>query len=711
MAKSFGDETVVEILDTETATDTDYEYTITHYQETDYGEDLTWDYYEVESVKVRDKTKSSYGEPASHLVKIDGTWHMYYSGERTDDGELAQVNDLTETYKDCTNLTSMPVLPDYIATLNRTYSGCTSLTTTRSIPVDQISSMYRCFKGCTSLVTPPTFYYKDQTTTRSVTVHKSAGGTETKTLPWHYSTGTIIGMTFIFSYPVYSILTNFEECFYGCTSLTSMPTLVDTQSYRIHQDPNAASSTQYDPYEVWEDDHPYINLTSCFYNCSSLSTTTTLIERVRRVDNCFYGAFSQDVNIHVACEITGTTNVVDSTSGRHQVYILNDAKTSATEASWREAASYSPYLHYELDDVTNPAMGITVKRVDANNSTTEDDEGAWAWISGSQSYGIYIPVGYSNTVNITLTRNSSAESVTWGSATTSNGTATKTFQKWISLGSDTGRQVFRYQLTQTVKDGNNSTVLSRSTQDTELILPAIFAMVDFKAGGLGMGIGTYAKADNLLNIAFETEFSGDVTTKADLIVEDDMYIDLDNINDADLIQNVNQLGWTTEQNQLFDAIYPVGTCYETYDTNIDPNTAFYGVWSNDDYKETKKLLWTNNSPTSRFAATTINVSNINQYDFIDVMFAHYIDAMNVAIFRCEVGGYTGVASVAGVANTGDCRRTFYTNSSGVVFSVGYVAPGNTTTISSGASNAAYNDAAIPIKIYGVKKVKVWKRTD
>ena len=220
-----------------------------------------------------------------------------------------------------------------------------------------------------------------------------------------------------------------------------------------------------------------------------------------------------------------------------------------------------------------------------------------------------------------------------------------------------------------------------------------------KAFIIGNGTANDARSN-----AFSVDWDGNVETN-------NVLLELDNVADADLIQNVNQLGWTTEQNQLFDAIYPVGTCYETYDTNIDPNTAFYGVWSNDDYKETKKLLWTNGSPTSRFAAQTINISNINQYDFIDVMFVHYANAMNIAIFRCEVGGYTGVASIAGVANAGDCRRTFYTNSNGVVFSVGYTAPGNTTTINSGASNVAYNDAAIPIKIYGVKKVKVWKRTD
>ena len=83
------------------------------------------------SVGVIDNTKSSYGEIKENI-------------------EGLQVKALSETFKDCTNLTTIPSIPSSISIMLGMFENCASLTTAPVIN-ENVNVMNYLFRGCTSL--------------------------------------------------------------------------------------------------------------------------------------------------------------------------------------------------------------------------------------------------------------------------------------------------------------------------------------------------------------------------------------------------------------------------------------------------------------------------------------------------------------------------------------------------------------------------------
>ena len=123
--------------------------------------------------------------------------------------------------------------------------------------------------------------------------------------------------------------------------------------------------------------------------------------------------------------------------------------------------------------------------------------------------------------------------------------------------------------------------------------------------------------------------------------------------------------------------------------------------------ETKTLLWTNASPTSDFAAQTLDSSDgipdLSEYDTVEIVCRYSTTDDTRTRYICDVGGsspmywfyytatdgkYTGVRS----------RNVVSASTTGVTFNACSGKTGNSTT------NTKNNGYIIPIKIYGVKVV-------
>lgn len=112
--------------------------------------------------------------------------------------------------------------------------------------------------------------------------------------------------------------------------------------------------------------------------------------------------------------------------------------------------------------------------------------------------------------------------------------------------------------------------------------------------------------------------------------------------------------------------------------------------------EYKKLLWTNPSPTSSFAAQTISL-DLSDYDAIEIIIrSDTANTYTLAPIVTEVGK-GGIAFNSTAYNSG---RQFTTTTSGITFTAAtyYSSYGNWSTTST--------NALIPVYIYGIKYDRV-----
>lgn len=111
------------------------------YVEGDYRYEVAYDNFNLNryewTVYVLDKTKTEYGEIRSSINGRD-------------------VMVMNETFKNCTNLTVAPAIPNSITSMDDTFAGCTALTDVSKVVIPS-TALYleRCFYNCTSLTTLP----------------------------------------------------------------------------------------------------------------------------------------------------------------------------------------------------------------------------------------------------------------------------------------------------------------------------------------------------------------------------------------------------------------------------------------------------------------------------------------------------------------------------------------------------------------------------
>lgn len=136
-------------------------------------------------------------------------------------------------------------------------------------------------------------------------------------------------------------------------------------------------------------------------------------------------------------------------------------------------------------------------------------------------------------------------------------------------------------------------------------------------------------------------------------------------------------------------LYPVMTC------NIDELASGTGI-------EKRKLLWTNASPTSEFAAQTISLT-LSSYDAVEIVCRYSTTSDSRTRYICDVGSSASIdwfyyTVVAGKYMGVKSRNEVSASTTGVTFGACTTKPGNST------DSTTTNGYIIPIKIYGIKGV-------
>ena len=126
------------------------------YEEGDYvyAYNKGGDYGTEWSVKVKDKTKTEYGEILSEIAGKPIT-NMYctFSGCTsliTAPVISSSVTNMHYTFSRCTSLATAPVIPSSVTNMASTFLRCTFLTTAPAIP-NSVTDMYGTFGDCISL--------------------------------------------------------------------------------------------------------------------------------------------------------------------------------------------------------------------------------------------------------------------------------------------------------------------------------------------------------------------------------------------------------------------------------------------------------------------------------------------------------------------------------------------------------------------------------
>ena len=136
-------------------------------------------------------------------------------------------------------------------------------------------------------------------------------------------------------------------------------------------------------------------------------------------------------------------------------------------------------------------------------------------------------------------------------------------------------------------------------------------------------------------------------------------------------------------------LYPVMTC------NIDELASGTGI-------EKRKLLWTNASPTSEFAAQTISLT-LSSYDAVEIVCRYSTTSDSRTRYICDVGSSASIdwfyyTVVAGKYMGVKSRNEVSASTTGVTFGSCTTKPWNST------DSTTTNGYIIPIKIYGIKGV-------
>lgn len=445
--------------------------------------------------KVIDKTKTTY---APVLAKVSYQGRTY------------QINSLLGAYADCVNMITAPSIPEGITSLSHAFRGCVSLETPPIIPYSAIE-FESCFARCVNLVEAPDFPRSHVSMLRDCFRDCIALERPPATIP---DTDTAAGYSNIFE---------------GCQSLKTAPRFLGTNITDMWASFRGCSALEEFPVLPT---FTNARLYSCFEGCTSLPALVQIPSGVSNMTKCFDGCTSLQ-EIHVNSTPTEYADIFANT--KNPIFIVNAGSASAS--TWTAIANQYSNVHYEANDNPAPTLAYSVIRVNADGDTSESVDGTWAYIEAvSKIYSTALPAGWTCVLDPEETKlliDGDPVSPIWQrSSTTENRITTVTSRAWVNLG-NVSKRTFALQIADDAKNGSGIIKSSKVSQLLSFILSAAFATIDFLAGGKGVAIGTFAQAEGA-HIAFDIAMTGEV------------YLDLDPVSDADLIQAITDLGWTDD---------------------------------------------------------------------------------------------------------------------------------------------------------------------
>ena len=220
------------------------------------------------SVEVKDKTKIEYGEILSEIAG-------------------KPVNYMKDTFKNCTSLTTAPVIPNSVTHMIDTFYGCTSLTTAPEIP-NSVTYIYQTFRDCTSLTTAPKI--PNSVTSMSNIFENCTSLTTAPVIPNSVTemNGTFYNCTSLTKAPIIpNSVTSMPSTFSKCTSLTTAPAIPNsvTNMYYTFNYCTSLTTAPTIPNGV-------TNMFGTFNGCTSLTTAPTIPNSVTNMGSTFWGCTS-----------------------------------------------------------------------------------------------------------------------------------------------------------------------------------------------------------------------------------------------------------------------------------------------------------------------------------------------------------------------------------------------------------------------------------
>ena len=218
------------------------------------------------------------------------------------------------------------------------------------------------------------------------------------------------------------------------------------------------------------------------------------------------------------------------------------------------------------------------------------------------------------------------------------------------------------------------------------LLPAAFALLDFDRTNKAVGIGQRAGTANAISLGLPIKMGlnritdmGAPTDAADAATKG--YVDTNKVDKANVVNNFT----TTEEGYVADA---------------------RALKVLNDSKLSMEPLWENASPTSSFAAQSIDL-NLASFSLVRVVYISGISYPYVKYMYDfhlgETAILSGINSVVGEepANSYFLSRKVTVNSDGVLLESGYSRKVNVTSPNTAILN---NSSIIPILIYGIRGV-------
>lgn len=243
----------------------------------------------------------------------------------------------------------------------------------------------------------------------------------------------------------------------------------------------------------------------------------------------------------------GVNLTLSSTVPTRSNYTFKGWGTSATSTT----ASYAPGGLYTTD------ASITLYAIWESSYVLPKIEGFSVFRSDSN--GVHSDTGSSFVIGCTCTVDPSAVPISieirwkstsatkWTTASTTTESANRKLTLKIAAANLSSEDSYDVEITITDNNGYTST--------TSGYIPGRSYTIDCNDDGTGVAFGKPAEQSNLLDVAWDSRFRGDMTIDGNVTVE----------------------GSLTTTDNIFDKVYPVNSIYLSY-SGVSPATLFGGTW-------------------------------------------------------------------------------------------------------------------------------------
>lgn len=415
------------------------------------------------------------------------------------------VTTLYYTFRGCTSLQNAPVLPNNIESLACTFTFCESLKLPPVIP-NGVTDLDSTFAGCTSLSKAPSI---PNGVTNMRFTFNDCPITETPLIPENVENmlATFQGCTLITTMSnIPSKVTALKQTFMGCTSLvnfTEIPSTVTSLHYTFRE-------CAFENPPVIPDD--VTNMRGTFYKCTSLTTAPEIPNSVTDMTSCFNGCSSLEGIVIVRCIPSAVDNIFEKTS--KQIFIIDMSTDGKT--AWKSICSAYQNIHYQLDDVPDPTITISVNRVANDGDITPYDRGRYVFVDIAITY-YKAPIPSETRVQALtpeLYIDGELSSQTFIKYIYEDGTVVKVNNRLWYENEDFSVQ-HTYNANQDVSYGiDNIMTQYFSARSATVVLAKLYALInafhDDETGTEGIAFGTLSTKANSMLIALDAYFNQEI---------------------------------------------------------------------------------------------------------------------------------------------------------------------------------------------------------